>query len=153
MTLALSACNDDSGKASSPRRSTTSSSPRSTSTSHSSATTSTVPTPPTSAAPPPNDPGTCGNQTAAITAAINATDTQGLNTRAGQFTVQACHLAASSPIWAAAQIVGNPGVVIPRFTVVLQRIGSLWNVMDVDESGHSGCDAPSQIRSDLGLGC
>ncbi len=110
-------------------------------------------TPPTSAAAPPGDPGTCGNQTDAIVAATKATDAQGLNARAGEFSVQACHVAASSPIWAAAQVVGNPGVVIPRYTVVLQRIGSLWNVMDVGESGHSGCDAPSEIRADLGLGC
>ena len=152
VTLALAACNDDSGKTSGPRRSSTSSSSRASSTS-SSATSTPPATPPTSAPLAPNDPGTCGNQTDAIVAATMATDAQGLNAHAGQFSVQACHLAASSPIWAAAQIVANPGVVIPRYTVVLQRIGALWNVMDVDESGHSGCDAPSEIRADLGLGC
>ena len=152
VALTLAACSSDSGKASGSRRSTTSSSSRATSTSSSS--TSTPPaTPPTSAPPAPNDAGTCGNQTDAIVAATKATDAQGLNMRAGQFSVQACHLAASSPIWAAAQIVANPGATIPRYTVVLQRIGSLWNVMDVGESGHSGCDAPSEIRADLGLGC
>ena len=150
--LMLTACNDDSGKASGTRRSSTSSSSRTKSNSTSSTSTPPV-TPPTSAPPAPNDPGTCGNQTDAIVAAINATDAQGLNAHPGEFSVQACHLAASSPIWAAAQIVANPGVTIPRYTVVLQRIGALWNVMDVDESGHSGCDAPSEIRADLGLGC
>ena len=152
VALTLAACSDGSSKASASRRSSTSSSSHRTSTSSSSTSTPPV-TPPTSAPPPPNDAGTCGNQTAAIVAATNATDAQGLNTHANQFSVQACHLAASSPIWAAAQIVANPGVAIPRYTVVLQRIGALWNVMDVDESGHSGCDAPSEIRADLGLGC
>lgn len=152
VAVPLAACDDSSGKESGPRRSTTSSS--STTSTTRSSTSSTVPaTPPTSAPPAPNDPGTCGNQTDAIIAATNATDAQGLNTRQGEFSVQACHLAASSPIWAAAQIVANPGVTIPRYTVVLQRIGALWNVMDVGESGHSGCDAPSEIRADLGLGC
>jgi hypothetical protein len=151
--LALAACDNSSDATSGSNRSTSTSSSKS-STSSASTSTSTPPaTPPTSAAAPPGDPGTCGSQTAAITAATNATDAQGLNSRAGEFSVEACHLAASSPIWAAAQVVGNPGVVIPRYTVVLQRIGSRWNVMDVGESGHSGCDAPSEIRADLGLGC
>jgi hypothetical protein len=78
---------------------------------------------------------------------------QALNTRQGQFTVQGCRLAASSPIWAAAEIVANAGVELPRYTVVLQRIGALWNVIDVGAAGQTGCNAPPDIKSDLQLGC
>jgi hypothetical protein len=150
--VALAAC-DDSGDEGKPRRSTTTSS-STTSSSTTSTSTTAPPVPPTaSTIPPPVPTGTCGTQTEAIVAAINGTDMQGLNTRQGEFAVQACRLAASSPIWAAAETVANPGIALPRFTVVLQRIGSLWNVIDVGEPGFSSCDAPPQIKSDLQLGC
>ena len=99
--------------------------------------------------------GTCGNQTDAIVAAINGADARRARTRAPVSSrCRRCRIAASSPIWAAAQIVPEPRRRDrPRYTVVLQRIGALWNVMDVGDVGHSGCDAPSEIRSDLGLGC
>lgn len=154
VALGLTACDDGgSGKESKPRRSTTT-------TSSSTTTTSTVPgagsstttVPSGSATTTPASIGTCGNQTAAILAAIGF-GVQGLDSRAGQYTVQRCRLAPSSPIWAAAEIVPNPGVQLDPATVVLQRIGALWNVEGTGTSG-AGCDtAPANVRTELGLTC
>jgi hypothetical protein len=96
--------------------------------------------------------GTCGNQTTTIVAAIQGSSSGGLDQNAGRYTVQRCRIAASSPIWAAAQIVPNPGVQLDGATVVLQRIGALWNVQSVGTS-QVGCNAPAQIIQDLGLIC
>ena len=64
-----------------------------------------------------------------------------------------CRIAASSPIWAAADIVPNPGVQLDPATVVLQRIGALWNVEATGTSG-AGCQtAPANVRTELGLIC
>jgi hypothetical protein len=96
--------------------------------------------------------GTCGNQTTTLVAAIQGSSVGGLDQRAGQYTVQRCRIAASSPIWAAADVVPNPGVQLDRATVVLQRIGALWNVEAVGTS-NVGCDAPAQVIRDLDLVC
>lgn len=153
--VGLAACGDGgSGRADKPRRPTT--------TTSTSTTTSTVPggatgststtapgTPPTI---PPESVGTCGNQTDAIVAAITGSDVGGLDQNAGQYTVKQCRIAASSPIWAAAVTVPSPGVQLDRATVVLQRIGALWNVEQVGTS-NVGCNAPAAVKVDLGLVC
>ena len=154
LTVTLTAC--DSGGSSAtrkPRRSTTTTSSSSTTTgstggpststetSGGGTTTSTI-------API----GTCGNQTTTIVAAIQGSSSGGLDQNAGRYTVQRCRIAASSPIWAAAQIVPNPGVQLDGATVVLQRIGALWNVESVGTS-QVGCNAPANVIRDLGLIC
>jgi hypothetical protein len=151
-TIPLVAC-DDGGSGPKPRahRSTTTSSTSTTTTTGAGGSTSSS-APLTSSTQPAESIGTCGNQTDAIVAAIGASSTGGLNTRQGQYTVKLCRIAASSPIWAAAAIVPNPGVQADRATVVLQRIGALWNVEAVGTSG-VGCDAPANVISDLGLSC
>ena len=155
VAVGLAACDDGgSDKDSTPRRSATStrSSSTTTSTVPGGATGSSTTLPPGSTASTPASIGTCGNQTPAIVAAIGF-GIQGLDSRAGQYTVQECRLAPSSPIWAAAEIVPNPGVVLDGATVVLQRIGALWNVEDTGTSG-VGCGVtPSNIRTELRLIC
>jgi len=154
VALGLTACDDGgSGKESKPRRSTTTSSSSSsttTSTGPSSSTSTTIPSGsgPTTPAPV----GTCGGQTPAIEAAIGF-GVEGLADRTGQYTVQRCRVAPSAQIWAAADIVPNPGVALDRSIVVLQRIGALWNVEDTGTSG-VGCDTvPANIRTELSLTC
>jgi len=66
--------------------------------------------------------------------------------------VRRCRIAPSSPIWAAANTVPNPGVPLDGAIVVLQRIGALWTVMDVGTS-EVGCTAPASVQHDLGLEC
>jgi hypothetical protein len=154
VALGLTACDDgDSGKESKPRRSTTT-------TTASSTTTTTVPSGPTSSTTIPSGSGTttpapvgnCGPQEPTIVAAIGF-GVQGLADRAGQYTVQNCRLAPSAQIWAAAEIVPNPGVQLDRSTVVLQRIGALWNVEDTGTSGVGCSSAPANIQTELGLSC
>jgi hypothetical protein len=158
VTFGLAACDDGGSKrADKPRKTTTSSS----STSSTSTTSSSVPPgtgstiPPQPTVPtsiPPQTIGKCGNQTDALVSAINGTDSGGLNTHVGQFSIQRCRIAPTAPIWAAADIVPNPGVQLARSTVLLQRIGALWNVEAVGTS-KVGCPAPAAVRSDLGLSC
>jgi hypothetical protein len=159
VTIGLASCDDgDSKTTDKPGRTTTSS----TSSTSSSTTTSspippgggsTIPTQPdVPTTIPPQTVGSCGNQTDALVSAITGSDVGGLNARAGQFTVQKCRIAASSPIWAAADVVPNPGVQVDRSTVLLQRIGALWNVESVGTS-NVGCQAPAAVRVDLGLSC
>jgi hypothetical protein len=131
-----------------PRRSTTTSS-STTSTAPSGSTTTVVAGGATTTTLVPN--GTCGNQTTAITAAIG-NGPSGLKENAGKYTVQRCRIAASSPIYAAANTVPNPGVQLDGATVVLERIGALWTVNGVGTSG-VGCDLPAQVITDLGLSC
>ena len=155
LALGLAACDDGDSKGSDrPRRSTTTSSSSTT-------TPTTTPAPGGSTIPnqpdvpttiPPQTVGSCGNQTDALVAAITGSDVGGLNARQGQFTVQQCRIAASSPIWAAAAVVPNPGIQLDRSTVVLQRIGALWNVEEVGTS-NVGCNAPAPVRVDLRLSC
>jgi hypothetical protein len=95
--------------------------------------------------------GTCGPQTSAILAAIGD-GPSGLKENAGKYTVQHCRLAPSSPIYAAANIVPNPGVQLDGATVVLERVGALWNVDSVGTS-QVGCTFPAQVISELGLSC
>ncbi len=63
-----------------------------------------------------------------------------------------CRLAQSSPIYAAANTVPNPGVQLDGATVALERIGALWNVVGVGTS-QVGCTFPAQVIADLGLVC
>jgi len=147
VALTLTACDDGSDNESKPRRSTSTSSSTTTSTT---TTASTVPPPPTVA--PADAIGTCGNQTEAIVAAIGGSDMNEL-TRQGQYTVQACRLATSSPIWAAADVLPKPGVMLDQATAVLQRIGALWNVMEIGTSGVGCTDTPANIRTELALVC
>ncbi len=159
VTIGLAACDDgDSKTTDKPGRTTTSS----TSTTSSSTTTSstippgggsTIPTQPNVPTTiPPQTVGNCGNQTDALVSAITGSDVGGLNTRAGQFTIQKCRISASSPIWAAADVVPNPGVQLDRSQVLVQRIGALWNVESVGTS-NVGCQAPAAVRVDLQLSC
>lgn len=153
MAVTVTACDDGgSSKPRKPHRSTTTSSSSSSTTSTSAGGSTGSSVPPASSTTTPESRGTCGNQTDAIVSAIQNSGQGGMDTRRGQYTVQRCRLAVSSPIWAAADIVPNPGIALDRATVVLQRIGALWNVMDVGTSG-VGCDAPANVRSDLGLSC
>ena len=152
VAISLVACSS-SGKQSKPRRSTTTSSKSSTTTSTAAGGSSTTSTPSSSTTAPGATIGTCGNQTAAIVGAIENSSQGGLNTQRGKYTVQRCRIATSSPIWAAAAIVPNPGVQLDGATVVLQRIGALWNVEQVGTS-NVGCNvAPASVISDLGLIC
>ena len=154
VALGLTACDDsDSGEEGTPRRSsTTSSRAASTTTSTIAGGGSTTSVPSGSTTTAPVALGTCGNQSEAITAAIGF-GVQGLDTRAGQYTIQQCRIAASSPIWAAAEIVPNPGVQLDPATVVLQRIGALWNVEGTGTSGAGCTTAPASVRTELGLTC
>jgi hypothetical protein len=151
IACAVSGCDSGgSNHADKPHRSTTTSSSVTTSTSvPTDATSTTVVLGTTTTTAPPN--GTCGAQTSAILAAIND-GPGGLKENAGKFTVARCRLAASSPIYAAANTVPNPGVQLDGATVVLERIGALWNVDGVGTS-QVGCTLPAQIISDLGLSC
>jgi hypothetical protein len=155
--LSLTACDDGgSGKTTTPRRSTTttaSSSTTSTSTIPGGATvTSSTTLPSGSGTTTPAPVGSCGAQMPAIVAAIGA-GVQGLDARAGQYTVQRCRLAPSAQIWAAALIVPNPGIQLDPATVVLQRIGALWNVESTGTS-NVGCNvAPANVQTELGLNC
>jgi hypothetical protein len=155
VAVGLTACDDGgSGKDSKPRRSSTSTRSSTTTTSSTvpggnTGSTTTLPSGSTTTIPLAL--GTCGNQTEAITAAIGF-GVQGLDSRAGQYTIQKCRIAASSPIWAAAEIVPNPGVQLDPATVVLQRIGALWNVESTGTS-NAGCNAPAMVKTDLGLIC
>jgi hypothetical protein len=141
-----------SSNADKPHRSTTTSSVVTTTTTvPGSATTTTQPggggTTTTTAVPI----GTCGAQTDAILAAIGD-GPGGLKENAGKYTVQHCRLAPSSPIYAAANTVPNPGVQLDGATVVLERIGALWNV-DAVGTSQVGCNFPAQVISELGLVC
>ena len=152
VAFAVTGCDSGgSSTADKPHRSTTTSSSRATTTTiPAGATTTTAPgggTTTTTASPN----GTCGAQTSAILAAISA-GPGGLQENAGKYTVQHCRLAQSSPIYAAANTVPNPGVQLDGATVVLERIGALWNVDGVGTS-QVGCTFPAQIISDLGLVC
>jgi hypothetical protein len=159
VTIGLAACDDGGSKSSDKPRKTTTSSSSTTSTSTTTSSTippgggSTIPTQPNVPTTiPPQTVGNCGNQTDSLVAAINGSDVGGLDTRVGQFTIQKCRIAASSPIWAAADIVPNPGVQLDRSQVLLQRIGALWNVETVGTS-NIGCQAPASVRVDLQLSC
>jgi hypothetical protein len=152
LALALAAC-DSGGSSSSnkPRRTTTTSSSTTTTTAAPGASTTTT-APGTSTTSSAQSVGTCGNQTDAIVSAITTSDVGGLNTRQGQYVVRMCRISATSPIWAAADLVPNPGVQLDQATVVLQRIGALWNVDAVGTSG-TGCNAPPAVIVDLKLVC
>lgn len=110
--------------------------------------TSTTTAPPTSSTTTPQ--GGCGAQTGIIVDAIGASDE--LAGQQGTYTVAQCRLAASSPIWAAAQIVPNPGAPIGPATVLLERIGSIWTVSAYG-TGAIGCPAPPNVRAELLLTC
>lgn len=159
LVLGLAACDDGDSKESDKPRTTSTSSTSTTSSSTTTSSTipagggSTIPTQPNVPTTiPPQTVGSCGNQTDALVGAINGSDVGGLNTRVGQFTIQKCRIAASSPIWAAADVVPNPGVQLDRSQVLLQRIGALWNVESVGTS-NVGCQAPAAVRVDLQLSC
>jgi hypothetical protein len=143
----LAACDDGSDSERKPRRSTSTS----TSTSTASPTSSTVTTAPPVTVPPANANGTCGNQTDAIVAAIGGSGGNEL-VQQGGYTVKRCRLAASSPIWAAADVVPKPGILLDEATAVLQRIGALWNVMEIS-AALSCTDVPANIRTELALAC
>jgi hypothetical protein len=156
LVVSMAACDSGSDKDAKPHRSTTTSS-TSTSTSTTSTTLSEANGSTTTSTAAPTTPtesvGTCGNQTDAIVAAVGGSDMGGLNTRQGQFTVKNCRIAASSPIWAAASVVPNAGVQLDTATVLLQRIGALWNVEQVGTS-RVGCDeAPMDVLTELRLPC
>jgi hypothetical protein len=159
LALVVAAGCDDSGSNASPSKpkpkparstTTTSSAVPAASTT---TTASTAPGAPTSTTVPGSNPtGTCGGQTAAIVAAIQASDDDGLSGRVGQYTVQDCRVAPSNPIWAAALAVPNPGVQLDTATILLERIGALWNVVGVGTS-NVGCQAPAPVQAELSVSC
>ena len=157
--VVLAAC-DGSGSSSKsdkpkPHRSTTTTSSTAPSGSSGSSTTTASSAPgtaTTSTVPAANPTGTCGNQTNAIVGAIEGSDDDGLASRAGQYSVQRCRIAASSPIWAAAAAVPNPGVQLDTATVLLERIGASWNVVAVG-TANVGCEAPAPVQTELGVPC
>jgi hypothetical protein len=128
------------------RTTTTTSIPPSSSTTTAGSTSTTVPETTTTTAAP----GTCGGQEAIITQAIAASDE--LAARAGTYTVRSCRIAPSSPIWAAADVVPNPGSSAPGGVVVLERIGAIWSVIALGTSG-VGCQVPAAQRAELGVSC
>jgi len=140
--VVLTAC-DDSGSSSKsdkpkPHRSTTTTSSTAPSGSSTTTASSAPGTATTSTVPASNPTGTCGNQTDAIVSAIEGSDDDGLASRAGQYSVQSCRIAASSPIWAAAAAMPNPGVQLDTATVLLERFGASWNVVAVG-TANVGC--------------
>jgi hypothetical protein len=155
--LLLAACDgsDDS-------RATTSTSRRRTTTTSSSTTSTSTPTGSSTTAPPGSTStvaptttttvaaGTCGGQTQIITDAVQASDQ--LAGRAGQYSVQQCRIAPSAPIWAAADIVPDPGASLDRASVLLERIGAIWTVVTLG-TGSVGCPAPPPARVELLLPC
>ena len=152
LALALAACDDGGSEDKTSDRSTTTSTSTNTTTTTVAGGATTTTAPGTSTTVPAESVGTCGNQTEAIVSAITTSEVGGLNTRQGQYVVRLCRISASQPIWAAADLVPNEGVQLDQATVVLQRIGALWNVDSVGTSG-TGCDAPAAVIVDLKLVC
>lgn len=153
--VALAAC-DGSSSGEQGTKSRTSTSRRSRSSTSSTTTSTTRPetssTTGATATTTSTAPGTCGAQSATITAAIEGSDVGGLAAQRGNFTVQRCRIAASNPIWAAANTVPNDPTRLDTAIVVLQRIGALWTVMDVG-TADVGCMAPVSVQHDLALAC
>lgn len=152
--VVLGACGgSDGGKQSSSttRRTTTTTTTASTSTAPSS---TTGPSTPSSTAPETTTttaaPGTCGGQEGIIADAINGSDQ--LSAHTGTFRVVRCRIAQSQPIWAAADIVPDPGSGVPAQSVLLERLGSIWTVVTAG-SGAIGCRAPAEVRGELALPC
>lgn len=129
------------------RPTTTTTAPPSSTTTGGGATTTTAAPPPSSTTAPQ---GSCGPATSFITEAIAATDE--LDGRAGTYTVTNCRLATSSPIWAAADVVPNPGAPIRPATALLERIGAIWTVSAYG-TGSIGCPAPPNVRAELSVTC
>jgi hypothetical protein len=158
--LVLGAC-DDSG--SSADRSSTSSTSRrrtttTTTTDAASSTTTTVPpttvpptVPPTTVPPgPPSGSLPCGERGGPISAAVLG---GGLGpVPVENYTLTDCRIAAANEIWAAVTLAPKPGTTVPRLTVALERIGSIWTVRAYGERSVA-CDAPPPVPQQLGLGC
>jgi hypothetical protein len=85
-----------------------------------------------------------------ISAAITGGDLQAVPV--DSYTVGDCRLAASQPIWSAVTLTPKPGQGVPRLTVVVERIGSIWTVHSYGP-GATGCDAPAPVPAELRLGC
>jgi len=102
-------------------------------------------TPTTTAAP-----GTCGGQEGIIADAVNGSDQ--LAVHSGTFRVVRCRIAASQPIWAAADVVPDPGSGVVAQSVLLERLGSIWTVVTAG-TGSIGCQAPAGVRAELMLPC
>jgi hypothetical protein len=129
-------------------------------TSSSSTTTTTVGgAQPDSATTDPNAPPTtttpagaasCGAQEPHLTAAVAGGD---LGTvPIASYTIGRCRLASSNLIWGAVTLTPKPGQSAAPMTVVLERVGSIWQVHSY-ASGATGCDAPAPVPAELGLGC
>jgi hypothetical protein len=156
--LTLTACDSGGSKSKSAGSTTTSYRAHHTTTSTKPAGTTTSSAPPTSittvprpsSTTLPNDGGTCGGATGAITAAVLGGDLGPVPV--GSYTVVDCRQSASQPIWAAVTLRARPGQTVPQLTVALQRIGALWTVHSYSQ-GPTGCDAPRPVPTELRLGC
>lgn len=100
----------------------------------------------------PTNNGTCGPQFAVIDEAIKGSDNPVLAGAVGTFAVVDCRLSPSIPIWAAANTSPKPGAVLPRQTIVVQRIGAIWTVEEVG-TGPVGCNIAQPIPRELQLAC
>jgi hypothetical protein len=98
----------------------------------------------------PSGAAPCGAQASHLTAAVTGGDL-GAVPVAG-YTVDHCRLASSNLIWGAVTLTPKPGQTVAPMTVVLERIGSIWQVHSF-ASGPTGCDAPAPVPAQLGLGC
>jgi hypothetical protein len=158
---ALAACDSGgSGKAASTTSTTRRRKSRATSTTSSSTTTTTLGgAQPDTAVTDPNAPPTtttpggaasCGAQAPHLTAAVTGGDLGAVPV--DSYTVGRCRLASSNLIWGAVTLTPKPGQTVAPMTVVLERIGSIWQVHSF-ATGATGCDAPAPVPSELGLGC
>ena len=122
--------------------------PRRTTRPSDSTTPTTLPSGPAPTTPAPV--GTCGDQTEAIVAAIEGSEGPATAPAGPVHGAGAAGSRASAPIWAAAEIVPKPGVQLDRATVVLQRIGALWNVRT---SARRDVRRAARARAELNLTC
>jgi hypothetical protein len=133
--------------------------PSSTTSSTSTTTTTIGGAQPDSATTDPNAPTTtttpagaasCGAQEPHLSAAVSGGD---LGTvPIDSYTIGRCRLASSNLIWGAVTLTPKAGQTVAPMTVVLERVGSIWQVHSYG-SGATGCDAPAPVPAELGVGC
>jgi hypothetical protein len=162
LTATLAACGSGGSGASAKSSSTTTTTrrhkPRASTTS-TTTTTTLGGAQPDSAVTNPNAPSTtttpaggapCGAQEPHLTAAVTSGD---LGTvPLASYAISNCRLASSNLIWGAVTLTPKPGQTVAPMTVVLERIGSIWDVHSY-ASGATGCDAPAPVPTELALGC
>jgi hypothetical protein len=92
----------------------------------------------------------CGAQASHLTAVVTGGE---LGTvPVDRYAIGHCRLASSNLIWGALTLTPKPGETVAPMTVVLERIGSIWQVHSY-ATGATGCDAPAPVPTELALGC